>query len=184
MGKTNGQETHDATDSPHPDTFSSELSAADLVFSCGWDKLKSGSNSRRQKRTWHMPFAGSPARAPLPAFREEFSVTETDPGPLPDIKKPKVVFLSDVGLLATFVTMGSWFLSFYSFMVAKPVWKQTICAILSIASSVFLATVGRKAMGGGWPVKRGQQIGVTLWQVFWVTLLFIAFGCFSVFFLR
>jgi len=95
---------------------------------------------------------------------------------IPDDNNPRVVYLPSVALLGVLLTIETWFFTAYSFL--GDTLKQGVCSALSIAATVFLLTVGRKAMGGRWPVQRGQQIGLTRLQACWVTMLVIAGGCF------
>lgn len=93
-----------------------------------------------------------------------------------DDDDPKVVYLPTTGLVAVLVTLETWFFTAYSYLGDKDPFKQGVCGALSVAATIFLVTVGRKAMGGRWPVKRGQQIGITPSQACWVTVLVIAGG--------
>jgi hypothetical protein len=95
-----------------------------------------------------------------------------------DKKKPTIVYLPTTAMVAVLVTLESWFFAIYSFLGHKDPLKQIVCTSLSVAASIFLATVGRKAMGGGWPVKRGESIGVTGYQACWITVLGVAGGIF------
>lgn len=97
---------------------------------------------------------------------------------MPDPKKPKIVYLPTTALVAALVTVQTWFLAVYSFLGNKDPLKQGICIALSVAATLFLATEGRKAMGGRWPVKPGESVGITPFQACWVTVLVIAGGIF------
>jgi hypothetical protein len=103
---------------------------------------------------------------------------------IPDNDDPKVVYLPTTGLLAVLVTIATWFFTGYAYLGDKDPLKQGICSALSVAATIFLVTVGRKAMSGRWPVRRGQQIGITPSQACWVTVLVIAAGCFHMWMLK
>lgn len=95
-----------------------------------------------------------------------------------DKKRPNVVYLPTVALVAVLVTVETWFFAVYSFFGDKDPLKQGVCIGLSLAATIFLSTAGRRAMGGRWPVKPGEQIGITGSQACLVTVLVIAGGCF------
>src|SRR5262245_33808330 len=95
-----------------------------------------------------------------------------------DNPNPKRVYLPNSALLGVLVTIESWMLTLYSFLGQQARLKQGVCAALSVLASVFLLTVGRKAMKGRWPVQRGQSIALTGWQAVWVTIFVIAGGLF------
>jgi hypothetical protein len=99
-------------------------------------------------------------------------------------KKPTVVYLSNTALFAVLASLQTWFFAAYSLFGDKHPLKRGVCTALSIAASVFLLKVGRRAMGGRWPVTRGEQIGITGLQAVWVTLLVIAGGCFHMWVLK
>jgi hypothetical protein len=89
-----------------------------------------------------------------------------------------VVYLSNLGLFSTLVTLQMWILTIAAFLGKIDPTKRTICHLLTIAATVFFLLVGRKAMGGHWPVHAGQRIGVSCLQACWVALLMIAMGGF------
>jgi len=95
-----------------------------------------------------------------------------------DDRKPALVYLTNVALLSVLLTVETWFFTIYHFLAGDDLPKQVICASLSVIAAVFLATVGRKAMGGRWPIQRGQQIALTGLQACWVTVLMMASGIF------
>jgi hypothetical protein len=99
-------------------------------------------------------------------------------------KNPKIVYLPDAGLFAVLATLQTWFFTVDAFLGDQDPLKQAVCTALSAAASLFSLTVGRKAMGGRWPVKRGEKIGITRFQACWVTLLVIAGGCFHMWMLK
>ena len=97
---------------------------------------------------------------------------------MPDQNNPKIVYLPTTALVAVLLTAQAWFFKAYSFFGDKDPFKQSVCSGLAIGATIVLLTIGRKAMGGGWPVKRGQKIGLTGFQACCVTLLAMAGGVF------
>jgi hypothetical protein len=90
--------------------------------------------------------------------------------------RPKMEFLPNVALFGVLVTVQFWFFTIYSFLGNQNPDKRALCSSRSIAATVFLLTVGRKAMAGRW--QPGQPIGLTGFQACWVTILVIAGGLF------
>jgi hypothetical protein len=101
-----------------------------------------------------------------------------------DNKNPRIVYLSNTALFAVLATLQTWFFTVYAYLGDRNPVKQAVCTALSVAAAIFLSTVGRRAMGGRWPVKRGEQIGLTGFQAGWVVLLVIAGGCFHLWMLK
>lgn len=81
-----------------------------------------------------------------------------------DKRQRNIVSLPTTALLAALVTLEAWFLAVYAFLGHKDPLQQGVCAALSIAASIFLATAGRKGLGGRWPAQPDESIGVTALQ--------------------
>jgi hypothetical protein len=97
---------------------------------------------------------------------------------MPDENSPKIIYLPTTALVAVLLTVQAWFFKIYLFLGDKDQFKQSVCSGLAIGTTIFLFTLGRKAMRGGWPVKPGQKIGLTGLQACWVSILGIAGGVF------
>jgi hypothetical protein len=93
-------------------------------------------------------------------------------------KKPKIVYLSNLVLFSSILTAEMLVLTIVSFVVGNNLLKRAIVGGLSALVFLFWVFIGRKAMGGKWPVKPGQSIGITFRQVLWVTPLVVGVGIF------
>ena len=91
-------------------------------------------------------------------------------------KRREVVYLPNLALFSVLVTIATFFFAVYSWMADLDQIKQTVCLGLSIAAAIFLFTVGRKSLSGHWPLHPGQQIGLTSFQIVWVSILVIGGG--------
>ena len=97
---------------------------------------------------------------------------------------PRVVYLPNLALFAVMLTVATVFLAVDSFVGDRNPVKERACTAAAVAAHVFLFTVGRKALKGRWPLKRGQRIGVTASQACWVTLLVMVIALFHNWLLR
>jgi hypothetical protein len=94
--------------------------------------------------------------------------------PTSNDKDPSVVYLSNLALFSVLITLETWLFTLYALLARDPL-QQLLCGTLTFAATLFLLTVGRPAMGGRWPrLQRGQDIGVTASQVWWVILCMVA----------
>jgi hypothetical protein len=91
-------------------------------------------------------------------------------------KKPRLIYVPTVTLLAVLVASGSWMLTLFLYLGKQDPLRQMSCLGVSVIASVFYLTIGRKSMKER--LQPGQSIALTGWQGVWVTLLVIAFGTF------
>jgi hypothetical protein len=79
-------------------------------------------------------------------------------------------------------TVASWFLTAIMFfnrhgnpIAQKHPWSIQVVVVVAVILSIYLATIGRRALASRMP-KPGQQIALTPLQAVWVTIFVVFIG--------
>jgi NADH:ubiquinone oxidoreductase subunit 6 (subunit J) len=95
---------------------------------------------------------------------------------------PRVVYLPTHALLGLLGTITSWFLTAIMFfnrngnpIAQKHPWKIQVVFVISVVLSIYMVSIGRRALAPRMP-KPGQQIGLTPFQAVWVTVFVVFIG--------